>query len=187
MKVHFLTHKQLNSEELQAKLLKDLQVAVGSNPIIRVHFEDPEFNPIHAEEKGDWIDLCAGETVSIDGGQSKLISLGVAMKLPNGFEAHLLPRSSTFNKYGILMANSMGIVDNSYSGTEDYWKFNAYATHDVTIHKGDRIAQFRIMPTMAGMYMNRYNPMFMEDPHLFFVIEDSLDTINRGGFGSTGN
>ena len=95
MKVHFLTHKQLNSEELQAKLLKDLQVAVGSNPIIRVHFEDPEFNPIHAEEKGDWIDLCAGETVSIDGGQSKLISLGVAMKLPNGFEAHLLPRSST--------------------------------------------------------------------------------------------
>lgn len=121
--------------------------------------------------KSDWIDLRAAEDVTMHAGDFALISLGVGMKLPDGYEAHMVPRSSTYKTWGILQTNSMGIIDNSYSGDEDVWRFPAYATRDTVIKKGDRICQFRIMERQAPVH-------FTEVAH--------LGGTNRGGFGSTG-
>lgn len=120
---------------------------------------------------GDWIDLRCAEDTELKAGEFKLISLGVAMQLPEGYEAHVLPRSSTFKKYKIIMANSMGIVDSSYCGNEDIWRFPALAMEDTFIPMGDRICQFRIMKTQGKIE--------------FEEVED-LGNENRGGFGSTG-
>ena len=122
-------------------------------------------------ENGDWLDLRAAETIEMKTGDFKLISLGVSMKLPQGYEAHIVPRSSTFKNFGILQTNSCGIIDNSYSGTNDIWKFPALAMRDTVIHEGDRICQFRIVD---------------KQPELHFNEVDELDSVNRGGFGSTG-
>lgn len=120
---------------------------------------------------GDWIDLRAAEDVDMKTGEFKLIPLGIAMKLPDGYEAHLAPRSSTFKKWGIIQTNSVGVIDNSYSGNDDQWMMPAYATRDTHIDKNDRICQFRIMPRMCCVCFNEVN---------------HLDGDNRGGFGSTG-
>ena len=125
-----------------------------------------------AIENGDWIDLRSAETVEMEAGEYRLISLGISMKLPEGYEAHVLPRSSTFKKWGILMVNSIGIIDNSYCGKDDIWGFPALAMRKTKIHEGDRICQFRIVK---------------KQPDIKFI-EDSLeDNKNRGGFGSTGH
>lgn len=120
---------------------------------------------------GDWIDLRAAEDVMLEGGQFKLIPLGVAMELPLGYEALVAPRSSTFKKLGILLANSIGIIDESYKGDSDEWHFPAYAVKDTIIHKNERICQFRII---------KHQPMI----HLMEV--DHLGNEDRGGIGSTG-
>lgn len=120
--------------------------------------------------KSDWIDLAAAETVTLKKGEFRLIHLGVAMKLPQGYEAHIAPRSSTFKNWKILQVNSVGVVDCSYCGKDDWWRMPVLATEDVTIEKGSRIAQFRIMENQ---------------PKLNFV-ETLLEDKNRGGFGSTG-
>lgn len=120
---------------------------------------------------GDWIDLRAAEDVMIDSGQFKLIPLGVAMELPQGYEALVAPRSSTFKKLGIILANSIGIIDESYKGDGDEWHFPAYAVKDTFIHKNERICQFRII---------KHQPMI----HLMEV--DHLGNEDRGGIGSTG-
>ncbi len=122
-------------------------------------------------EKGDWIDLRAAENITMMRGDFKIISLGVSMKLPDGYEAHVLPRSSTFKNFGIIMANGMGIIDNSYCGTDDVWGFPAIAVRDTEIHIGDRIAQFRIVENQ---------------PRVNIEIVSELSGANRGGFGSTG-
>ena len=120
---------------------------------------------------GDWIDLRAAEDVTMKAGEFKLIPLGVAMELPQGYEALVAPRSSTFKNLGILMANSIGIVDESYKGDGDEWHFPAYAVKDTVIHKNERICQFRII---------QHQPMI----HLIEVA--SLGNNDRGGIGSTG-
>lgn len=120
---------------------------------------------------GDWIDLRAAEDVMLCGGQFKLIPLGVAMELPKGYEALVAPRSSTFKKLGIILANSIGIIDESYKGDGDEWHFPAYAVKDTFIHKNERICQFRII---------QHQPMI----HLLEV--DHLGNDDRGGIGSTG-
>ena len=122
-------------------------------------------------EAGDWVDLRAAETVEMKAGEHRLISLGVSMKLPEGYEAHVAPRSSTFKNWGILMTNSVGVIDNSYSGTNDIWKFSAYAARDTKIEVNDRICQFRIIEKM---------------PPISFEEVETLDDKDRGGFGSTG-
>lgn len=124
----------------------------------------------YIDNKSDWIDLSAAETVVLKKGDFRLIHLGVAMKLPEGYEAHLAPRSSTFKNFKILQTNSVGVVDSSYCGKGDWWKMPVYATEDVTIKKGSRIAQFRILK---------------KQPVLSFE-EGVLDGTDRGGFGSTG-
>lgn len=120
---------------------------------------------------GDWIDLRAAETVTLIAGQFALIPLGVAMELPKGYEAHLVPRSSTFKNYGIIQTNSIGIIDNSYSGDNDEWKMPVYATRNTQINKGDRICQFRVIKTMGKIEIEEV---------------DHLSSADRGGFGSTG-
>lgn len=121
---------------------------------------------------GDWIDLRAAETVEMKAGEYKIINLGVSMELPDGFEAHVLPRSSTFRKWGILLVNGMGIIDNSYSGDNDVWGFPALAMRDTVINEGDRICQFRIVRSQGVIE---------------FVEVKSLGNADRGGYGSTGD
>lgn len=125
----------------------------------------------YIDGKSDWIDLRASERVELKAGEFKLIPLGVAMQLPAGYEAHLVPRSSTFKNYGILQTNSCGIIDGSYCGDEDMWRMPAYATRDTVIEKNDRIAQFRIVENQ---------------PKIVFEECEKLENANRGGFGSTG-
>ena len=127
--------------------------------------------PIELNPNGDWVDLRAAEDVNMDVGDFKLISLGISMKLPDGYEAHIVPRSSTYRHWGIIQANHMGVVDNSYCGDNDIWKFPAIAVRETTIYKNDRICQFRIVK---------------KQPALEFVEVDRLDEPDRGGFGSSG-
>ena len=138
---------------------------------IKVKYHDPELIRIEKIKGGDWIDLRSAEDVELKAGEEKLISLGISMKLPDNYEAHIVPRSSTFNKFGVIQANHMGVIDNSYSGTNDIWKFQAIAFRDTTIKKNDRICQFRIVE---------------RQPELDIVEVDALDDVDRGGFGSTG-
>lgn len=121
--------------------------------------------------RSDWIDLRSAEDVEMKAGDSCIINLGVAIQLPAGYEAYIVPRSSTFKNYGIIQTNGMGIIDETYCGDEDWWKMPVYATRDTVIHKGDRICQFRIME---------------HQPRLVFETVDSLGNNNRGGIGSTG-
>ena len=125
----------------------------------------------YIDGKSDWIDLRASETVSLKAGEFGLIPLGVAMQLPEGYEGHLVPRSSTFKNYGILQTNSCGIIDCSYCGDEDMWRMPVYATRDTVIEKNDRICQFRIVENQ---------------PQIVFEECESLDNASRGGCGSTG-
>lgn len=138
---------------------------------IKIKYHDDEIPRLKKLIQGDLIDLCAAETVELKAGDFKLISLGVSMKLPYGWKANVYPRSSTFKNWGVLQTNSVGQIDNSYSGTNDIWKYPVYATRDTMINKGDRICQFEIVPVM---------------PDVFIKEVDVLDDVNRGGFGSTG-
>ena len=154
--------------------------------MIKYHADIP---PIEKITVGDWIDLRAAETVFIPKDSFALISLGVSMKLPDGYEAHIVPRSSTFKNWGIIQTNHMAVIDNSYSGTNDIWKLPVYCVapregrtfYDSVnneirqfgsrIDKGDRICQFRIVKTQ---------------PEIEFEVVDELEVIDRGGFGTTG-
>ena len=121
--------------------------------------------------KSDWIDLRSAEDVVLQKGEYRLIRLGVAMQLPDGYEAHLVPRSSTFKNFGIIQTNHQGVVDNSYCGDNDEWCMPVYAVRDTCIHINDRICQFRIIK---------------KQPELVFEETEHLPGKDRGGFGSTG-
>lgn len=138
---------------------------------IKIRYASDDLPRLKAISKGDWIDMYASETVHMKKGEFALIPLGVAMKLPEGYEAHLAPRSSTFKKWHIIQTNSIGIIDNSYSGDNDIYRFPAYAVEDTVIEKGDRICQFRIMESQ---------------PRIVFEECETLGGADRGGFGSTG-
>lgn len=135
------------------------------------YFSDDMERLRYIDGKSDWIDLRAFESVSFSAGEYKLIPLGVAMELPEGYEAHVVPRSSTFKNYGLLQTNSCGVIDGSYCGDNDMWHVPMYATRDVTVEKNDRICQFRIEKNQ---------------PKIAFIECESLGNENRGGFGSTG-
>ena len=154
---------------------------------IKYHTDIPHIEKI---EVGDWIDLRAAEDVFIELNTFKLVSLGVSMKLPEGYEAHIVPRSSTFKTWGVIQTNHCGIIDNSYSGTNDIWKLPLYCIEEregkvytdpefgleypisgTHIKKGDRICQFRIVK---------------KQPPIEFEVVDELESTDRGGFGSSG-
>lgn len=121
--------------------------------------------------KSDWIDLRAAENVFMHAGDFKYISLGVSMELPEGYEAHIAPRSSTFKHWGILQTNSVAVIDNAFKGDNDIWKIPVYATRDTTINFNDRICQFRL---------------FKNQEPVTFEKVDILGNADRGGYGSTG-
>lgn len=138
---------------------------------IKVKYFDDEIDKLEKISKGDWLDLRASETVELNQFEFAIIPLGVGMELPEGYEAHVVPRSSTYKKWGIIQANSKGIIDNSYSGNDDQWGLPVVALRDTAINKNDRICQFRIVESM---------------PKVEIETVESLDGVNRGGFGSTG-
>jgi dUTP pyrophosphatase len=138
---------------------------------IRIKYFTDDIDRIKPISKGDWIDLRRAEKVTLKAGEFRLIPLGVAMQLPEGYEAHVAPRSSTFKNFGIIQTNSFGIIDNSYNGDNDQWFYPALAVRDTTINKNDRICQFRIMEIQ---------------PAVEFETVEKLGNEDRGGWGSTG-
>jgi dUTP pyrophosphatase len=134
--------------------------------------------------KGDWIDLYLSKTITIEPGVHTLLPLGIAMKVPKGYEIIITPRSSTFINHGIFQSNSIGIIDNTYCGDEDLLYFPAYATRKVTINAGTRICQFRVQLSQKATIRQKLKWLFDET----ITIEEvsSLGNTNRGGFGSTG-
>lgn len=142
--------------------MKEIKIKYLNDDITRLEYIDG---------KSDWIDLRAAEEVELKAGEFKLIHLGVAMKLPEGYEAHIVPRSSTFKKWGIIQTNHCGIVDNTYCGPNDWWRMPVFALRDTKIEVNDRICQFRIQKNQ---------------PTLVFNEVEEMEADNRGGFGSTG-
>lgn len=138
---------------------------------IKIKYFTEDIDRINKIDKGDWIDLRAAETVRLNAGEFKLIPLGVAMQLPKGYEAHVVPRSSTYKNFGIIQTNHQAVIDESYCGNDDQWYYPAYALRDTIININDRICQFRIM---------KKQPEIEFDEVLF------LENENRGGIGSTG-
>lgn len=160
---------KINSEVCSSELSN---LAIGKdNLTIKVKYINNSIPRLKLNAKGDYVDLYTAEGVTLKQFESTLISLGVSMKLPEGYYALMCPRSSTFTKWGVIQTNSIGIIDNSYSGDNDVWRFPALAMRDTVIPKGTRLCQFTLMPIIK--------PTFEEVVHL--TIE------NRGGFGSTGD
>ena len=141
-----------------------------SETTIKVRYH-ADIYPLEKTEVGDWIDLRVAEDVEMKAGEYKLIPLGVSMQLPPGYEALVIPRSSTFKHWGILQTNSCGLIDNSYCGDDDIWYFPALATRDVLIEKNSRICQFRIQKKMKNVNFETVN---------------TLNNVNRGGLGHSG-
>lgn len=135
------------------------------------YFTDKIEKLTYIDGKSDWIDLRAAEDVELKKGEFKLIPLGVAMELPKGYEAHVVPRSSTFKNYGIIQTNHQGVIDSSYCGDNDQWFMPAYALRDTHIQVNDRICQFRIVENQ---------------PRIVFDEVVHLENDDRGGHGSTG-
>lgn len=138
---------------------------------LKIKYFDPDLIRIEQKENSDWFDLRSAIDIELLKGESKLISLGIAIELPSGYEVHIVPRSSTFKNFGILQTNSMGVVDESYKGNNDQWFYSAIAMRDTKINKNDRICQFRIMK---------------KQPKLELEEVEFLDNKNRQGYGSTG-
>lgn len=139
---------------------------------IQIKYFTDQIEPLkYIDGKSDWIDLRAAQEVTLKAGEFKMIPLGVAMKLPQGYEAHIVPRSSTFKNFGIIQTNHFGVIDESYCGDNDQWHMPVYAVRDTQIHVNDRICQFRIM---------------RHQPTIVFEETEKLTGADRGGFGSTG-
>lgn len=138
---------------------------------IKIKYFDDVIDKITITKIGDWIDLRSTESVILKQGEFAIIPLGVGMILPKGYEVHIVPRSSTYKNFGIIQTNHQGVIDNSYSGDNDEWKMPVLAMKDTHICKNDRICQFRIVK---------------KQPKLKLKIVDKLNSIDRGGFGSSG-
>ena len=154
----------------QPKSMQKCNCNNETKTILIKYFTDG-IKPLNKKEIGDWIDLRAAEDVELKKGEFRLIPLGVGMKLPKGYEANIVPRSSTYKNFKIIQTNSFAVIDNSYSGNDDQWMFPALAIEDTVIHKNDRICQFRINKIQNNIK---------------FKTVDKLDERNRGGIGSSG-
>lgn len=139
--------------------------------VVKIKYFTDKIDKIKKFDNGDWIDLRSAETVELKAGEFKLIHLGVAMELPKGYEAHVVPRSSTYKNFGIIQTNHQAVIDESYCGDNDEWLYPAYALRDTVINVNDRICQFRIMK---------------KQPAFTLVEIPTLGNKDRGGIGSTG-
>ncbi len=135
------------------------------------YFTDKIEKLAYIDGKSDWVDLRSAEDVTLKKGEFKLIPLGIAMELPKGYEAHVVPRSSTYKNFGVIQTNHMGVIDETYCGDNDQWFMPVLAMRDTRIHVNDRICQFRIME---------------HQPELVFEETEILGHADRGGHGSTG-
>ena len=160
-----------NKREVLNRIKNAVYNIFHTSVTINIKYFDDQLIKIEAIEKGDWIDLRSAIDAEIKKDEFKLIPLGVAMQLPKGYEAHAVPRSSTFKNFGVIMTNHMGVIDNSYRGNNDQWYFPAYALEDTKIKKNDRICQFRIQK---------------KQPRIHFNVMPAFKAEDRGGFGSTG-
>lgn len=156
--------------ELALKAIQKLKGDVNLQKI-RIKYSNQLLERMKKINSGDWVDLRCSEDIELKAGEFRLIPLGVSMQLPDGYEAHVVPRSSTFKNYGIIQTNSMGVIDESYCGDNDFWFFPAYALRDTKINFNDRICQFRIVK---------------HQPSINFEEVEVLDNKDRGGHGSTG-
>ncbi len=145
---------------------------MNNQQVIQIKYHSKEIEKLrYIDGKSDWIDLRAAENVSLKAGDFTLVSFGISIKIPEGYEAHVVPRSSTFKNFCILQANSYGVIDSSYCGENDIWRMPVYAVRDTKLHVNDRIAQFRIMENQ---------------PQIVFEEVERMEGKDRGGFGSTG-
>lgn len=165
--------KTFESTQLMADCTADVEYNVSEDIlskhiIIKYH---SDITPLCQKDGSDWIDLRSAETVELKKGEFRLISLGVSMKLPKGYEAHVVPRSSTFKTWGIIQTNHMGVIDESYCGNRDIWMMPVLATRDTVINWNDRICQFRVVKKQPLIIFDEVNELLDED---------------RGGLGSTG-
>ncbi|MSS63465.1 dUTP diphosphatase [Velocimicrobium porci] len=139
---------------------------------IKIKYHSEEISKLeYIGGKSDWIDLRAAEHVVLKKGEFKLISLGISMQLPAGYEAVIVPRSSTYKNFGIIQTNHMGVIDETYCGNDDIFMMPALAMRDTEINVNDRICQFRIQK---------------HQPQIVFEEVETLENENRGGIGSTG-
>lgn len=163
----------LDDCESHVRFLNELLIEMESEKMnIEIKYFTDDMEPLtYIDGKSDWIDLRAAQDMTIAAGTYVAIPLGVGMKLPEGYEAHVVPRSSTFKNFGLLQTNSMGVIDETYCGDNDQWHFPAYATRDTAVHKNDRICQFRIME---------------HQPTIEFTPVEHLADKSRGGLGSSG-
>lgn len=147
----------------------------------------PTVPKLEVTPKGEWIDLTLAERVLMTPGEHRVVSLGLRVKLPKGFEAWIIPRSSTFKKYKMIQSNSFGLVDNAYCGVNDIWGFPCYAPQGCSVKAGTRICQFRIMPSMKAGFWVKLKWLLCRKVE--FVEEEYLSngSMSRGGFGSTGD
>lgn len=158
--------------DVEASVYDHYEMIENKRKLIKIkYFTDKIERLRYIDGKSDWIDLRAADTIELKAGEFRLIPLGIAMEIPKGYEAHVVPRSSTFKNFGIIEVNSMGIIDESYCGDNDQWFFPAYAVRDTVINVNDRICQFRIME---------------HQPVLRFEEVTILGNEDRGGHGSTG-
>lgn len=139
--------------------------------------------PLRVIEKGEWVDLALAESIQLSKGEYMLASLGIRIQLPPEYEAWIIPRSSTPGKYGVIQANNMGLIDSTYVGKNDIWKFPALAFRDTNIQKGVRVCQFRVMPSMKASSATK--KQWLEYDGIEFV-EEEWEAEDRGGFGTTG-
>lgn len=171
---YYINYKQISTLKAELNIVNinydTLIESINKENKILIKYHDKELIKLAPFSNGDMIDLRADEDYDLKAGDFKLINLGVSMKLPAGYYAILVPRSSTFKRYGIIQTNSVGIIDNSYSGDDDIWMMPIYATKDTHIKKNDRICQFTII----------------QKEFITFKETDHLSSKNRGGFGSTG-
>ena len=137
---------------------------------IKYHVKELE-KLCYIDGKSDWIDLRVAENVSMKQGEYRLISMGISVEIPKGYEILIVPRSSAYKNFGILQTNAMGVVDESFCGDNDIIHMPILAMRDTEIHINDRIGQFRLMP---------------HQPEVHFIEVDHLDNEDRGGFGTTG-
>lgn len=138
---------------------------------LKVKYLSNNLEKIKKTKVGDWIDLRCATQVNLKAGEFALIPLGVAIKIPNGYEAIIAPRSSSFKNWGIIQTNGIGVIDSSYCGNEDEWKMPVYATRNTTINQNDRVCQFRLLKNQPSFEIKEV---------------DNLSDVSRGGFGSTG-
>ena len=158
-------------EKMRESLFGEGATTMNKQEIKIKYFTDKIEKLRYIDGKSDWIDLRAAEDICISAGEFKLIPLGVAMQLPEGYEAHIVPRSSTFKNFGVIQTNHMGVVDETYCGDNDQWFMPVYAARDTVIKTNDRVCQFRIME---------------HQPKIEFTEVDELNNADRGGHGSSG-